>query len=131
MGWKCKTPSTIYAIRCSVNGKVYIGRTQDLERRMREHINALRKGTKDIGQRTNCGFQSDFDKYGESKFKLHILEKNVPQEDLRSREAYWIERYMAADPRYGYNLCSEKMVGGFEVVDGLPPNLSTPIEVDE
>lgn len=121
MGWKCTCPSTIYAIRCSCNGKVYIGRTQDLERRMREHLNALRKGTKDNCRRVNCGFQSDFDKYGESNFKLHILEKNVPQEKLRSRESYWIEQYRSSDPRHGYNLSSERMAEGFELVDELPP----------
>ena len=121
MGCRCKAPSTIYAIRCSANGKVYIGRTQDLERRMREHLNALRKGTKDICRRVNCGFQADFDKYGESNFKLHILEGNVAQEDLRSRESYWIEEYRSSDPQYGYNLSSERMVEGFEVVDGIPP----------
>lgn len=91
---------------------------------MREHLNALRKGTKDICRRVNCGFQSDFDTYGEDKFVLHILETDVKPEDVRSRESYWIEQYRAAEPQYGYNLSSERMVGGFEVVPGLPPKPS-------
>ena len=93
---------------------------------MREHLIELRKGTKDIGQRSNCGFQSDFNKYGEDKFVLHILEKDVKPEDVRSRESYWIEEYRSSDPQYGYNLISEKRVGGFEVVQGTPPKPDKP-----
>lgn len=121
MGWKCKGPSTIYAIRCVKNGKVYIGRTQDLERRMKEHLAELREGRKDNGQRQNCGFQSDFDKYGVDNFKVHILEENVQPDEVRARESFWIESYHAADPNYGYNLLTERRIGEFQLVKGLPP----------
>lgn len=103
MGWPIKEPSTIYAIRCIENGKVYIGRTQNLERRLREHLNELRSGLKDPGGRKNCGFQRDYDTYGESAFEVYILERAVPPEDAQNREAFWIREYRATNPNFGYN----------------------------
>jgi len=123
MGWPIKDPSTIYAIRCTENGKVYIGRTQNLERRMREHLTELKKGIKDIGGRKNCGFQDDFNKYGESCFEVYILEENVYPEHAQERESLWIEEYQSNDPEYGYNRSLWKPPSGFAVKNGLPPNL--------
>lgn len=104
MGWPIKRPNTIYAVRCIENGKVYIGRTQDLERRIREHIYELRNGLKACGGRKDTGFQSDFDKYGESAFEVYILEENVQPLDAQKREIYWIREYRATNPLYGYNI---------------------------
>lgn len=121
MGHKVNALSTIYAIRCTVNGKIYVGRTQNLERRMREHLHDLRRGGKDQRRREGCGFQKDFDTHGEDSFKLYVLEKDVAPELLQAREAYWIDRYNSANPAYGYNCLSGKKPCSFEVIDGLPP----------
>ena len=124
MGWKVTLPSTIYAIRCEQNGKVYIGRTQDIERRLREHITELRNGNKRIYNGRGYGpsdFQKDFNKYGESAFEIYILEEAVPPEVVREREAYWIAEYNATDREYGYNKNSEQPVKGFEKVKKGPP----------
>lgn len=125
MGWAIKLPSTMYAIRCSVNGKVYIGRTQDMERRMREHLTELKKG----GKRTDYGrgyepsdFQRDYNQYGENAFDVYILEENVAPEVVREREAFWIAEYRATDREYGYNRITEKPAHGLSnFKSGLPP----------
>lgn len=116
MGWEIKEPSVVYAIRCVKNGKVYIGRTQNLERRMREHMGDLQNKRK--RSRTGNGygpsdFQKDFDQYGESAFEVYVLEEDVPPDTVRDREAAWIADYQAANPQYGYNILGEKPACGF------------------
>lgn len=119
MGWKIEKPSTIYAIRCTANGKVYIGRTQNLEQRIRKHWLDLKRGFK--GNMRDPSFQHDFDRYGEESFKLYILEENVPPETANDREAYWIAEYMATNPKYGYNKLNGDPAPNFEISPGLPP----------
>lgn len=104
MGWPIREPSTIYAIRCIANGKVYIGRTQDLDRRVREHLYELRRGLKNCGGRKDNGFQHDYNKYGEYAFEVYVLEDRVPPSEAQNREVFWISEYNSTNPIYGYNI---------------------------
>ena len=126
MGWNINGPSTIYAIRCTKNGKVYIGRTQNLERRIREHWLDLKRGYK--RKMRDPSLQQDFDRYGEESFMVHILETDVPPDKVESREAFWIVEYDATNSKYGYNKLSGIKKLDFEVSATLPPNLSKPRE---
>lgn len=130
--------SMIYAIRCTETGRVYIGRTYDLERRLKEHFNELRNGNKTIkakvftpakpyGQSTRIQskFQQDYDEYGEGAFEVFILEENIAPSKCKEREAYWIAEYCATDPRYGYNRLTESSEPAVKaIVHGLPPNIA-------
>ena len=118
--------SSIYAIRCKSTGKVYIGRSQDPYERARQHFQRLKRGDCECGA---ASFKDDFDKYGAADFELYILEKDVAPDKFREREGFWISKYRATDPRYGYNKDTMKIVETFTVADGLPPNLSRPQEV--
>ena len=63
MGWPITHESVIYCIRCKENGKVYIGRTYDLNRRIKEHFSELRRGMKHgyaAGRCAASGWQKDF-----------------------------------------------------------------------
>lgn len=126
MGWPITHPSTIYAIRCKPNSRVYIGRTYRLEKRIREHFTELRRGQKTAfvykGPRALSMFQTDYNKYGEDAFEVYILEQDVPPEKCKEREAYWISEYHSVDPRYGYNRYDEhlKPIGPVPKA-GLPP----------
>ena len=67
MGWPITHESVIYCIRCKENGKVYIGRTYDLNRRIKEHFSELRRGMKRgyaAGRRAASGWQKDFNEFG-------------------------------------------------------------------
>lgn len=113
MGWPITKPSTIYTIRCRANGKVYIGRTCRLEKRVKEHFDELRKGQKtccDYANRTRIKshMQEDYDKYGKNAFEVYVLEEMVPPEKCKEREAHWIAQYNAAAPDYGYNKLTEQ-----------------------
>lgn len=119
MGHKIKNPSTIYAIRCIKNNKVYIGRTQRFEQRIREHWLDLKRGFK--GNMRNPSFQNDFDRYGEECFAVYILEENVPPAAANEREAFWIAEYRATNPAYGYNKLNGDNEPAFKFSRGLPP----------
>ena len=115
----------VYAIRCKENGKVYIGSTIQLEKRIYQHFRELNAKAKTRISNVNRLksydiWQSDYDKYGKEAFEVYCIEQNIPQEELRKREAYWIDEYKAKDPNYGYNargLVKETTVITF----GLPP----------
>lgn len=109
--------SSIYAIRCKTNGKVYIGRSQNPSERMKQHLQCLK-----IGE--NCGtasFKEDFDKYGASDFEGYILESNVAPTRFREREAFWIGEYRATNPAYGYNKDTMEVGLVMKIHKGLPP----------
>ena len=130
MGWPITRPSVIYAIRCKTSSRVYIGRTYRLEARLKEHFSELRRGMKtwyaaEEGRHISQ-FQKDYNKYGEENFQVYILEKDVPPEKCKEREAFWIDEYHSADPRYGYNRYDEHMKPQIPpVIEGLPPKRKT------
>ena len=51
----------IYQIQNKINGKIYIGQSIDIEKRLKQHLRYLRKS-----QHYNSHFQNAFDKYGEN-----------------------------------------------------------------
>lgn len=82
---------SIYKITNTKNGKVYIGQSKDCTRRFRDH---------QTGRMSNL--HKAFIEYGADAFTMEILEKDV--ENYDEREIYWIAKYRATDPRYGYNV---------------------------
>jgi len=84
----------IYKITNSVNDKVYIGRSTDLERRW---------STAKKYQGFNNYLMSAFKKYGLSQFKFQVL-KVCTRENLDGLWQFYIRAYCSFDQRYGYNL---------------------------
>ena len=126
MGWPVTHPCTIYAIRCSVNGKVYIGRTYRFNQRIKEHFYELRQAkkrkTEKKGIRTSTHFQEDYNIYGESAFEVYILQENVPPDKVKETEAFWICEYKATNPDFGYNVFDEKIRPiESSIKQGIPP----------
>lgn len=112
--------SSIYAIRSKTTGRVYIGRSQDPYLRMQQHFQHLKRGDRYCG---TDAFQEDYERYGADDFEAYILEQGVEPQRFQERESYWIDRYKATDPRYGYN--KDKMeYKKIPFVPGLPPNIS-------
>lgn len=87
----------IYKISNKVNGKVYVGKSIDIERRYREHFNDL-KNNKDTTY-----LQRAWNKYGEENFEFSIL-KECQSEELRCWEEYYIELHESCNREKGYNL---------------------------
>ena len=89
----------IYKIKNKINGKIYIGQSNNIERRWREHKSrSLNKENKDCNMKIYEAIKT----YGLTNFELSIIEK-CKKEELRDREIYWINYYNSMDFNFGYN----------------------------
>lgn len=87
----------IYAIRNTVDGKVYIGQSSDIISRKNKHYRLLRNGS-----HHNDHLQLSYNKYGEKVFEFSVIE-SVELSLLNTRERYWIEQYNSNNNEFGYN----------------------------
>ncbi|RWX70415.1 hypothetical protein EN780_03205 [Mesorhizobium sp. M4B.F.Ca.ET.089.01.1.1] len=93
----------IYSILNLVDGKRYIGKSIDIERRWDQH----RKG------QTNRHLHNAFKKYGLASFRVEILEQFevVDEHALAERELAAMDIYKTCDRRFGYNLRRDSSSG--------------------
>lgn len=77
----------IYKITNTVNGKVYIGQSINIEKRWKRHIYELSKN-----RHGNLHLQSAWNKYGSSSFVFKVL-KICSKEKLNYYETYYWEQY--------------------------------------
>jgi hypothetical protein len=98
----------IYKITNLVNGKIYIGSSEEIENRWNAHFNQLMSE-----KHINIYLKRAWKKYGEQNFKFEIIEK-CDQEILIQREQYYLNTLLFAqeyirkeDVRFlklGYNI---------------------------
>lgn len=87
--------SGIYRILNKINGKCYVGQSENIAKRWFHHRWELQRK-----KHINVYLQNAWDKYGEENFEFQVLEL-CPIEQLDEREIYWISFY---DSKYdGYN----------------------------
>lgn len=86
----------VYAIKNTVNNKMYIGSSTDLKMRKSVHISSLRGG-----YHSNDSLQSDWNKYGEQSFSFDVIEFVSP-ELLVEKEAEYVIKHKA-NMSGGYN----------------------------
>lgn len=90
-----KVYSGVYKINFP-NGKIYIGISNDIKRRINEHNTDFRN---------NLPIELAVQKYGEIKSFILLEEINPLERDLmREREKYWINFYKSNIREIGYNL---------------------------
>jgi len=89
----------IYSITNKVNGKIYIGQSQNIEFRWFQHKNNLNKN-----KHVNTHLQNAWNKYGEDNFEFCIVEES--EENLNEKEKHYIKLYNSNAELYGYNLTS-------------------------
>jgi group I intron endonuclease len=87
----------IYKIENLVNGKVYIGKSKDIERRWKQHKKNMNKPER--REPIYFGLR----KYGIENFSFEIL-KECPKEDLNDFECFYIRLYCSWNRKYGYNV---------------------------
>ena len=94
--------SGIYKMTNTVNNKVYIGKSRNMHQRFIDYVGDIRKGKKRF-------ILDAIRKYGWEAFRLEIIElyptREIPNDYLLDREAFWIKIYQAAKRGIGYNLC--------------------------
>ncbi len=91
----------IYKFTNKINNKIYIGKTQNLKKRISTHIR-LSKNPKNR-------FHLAIKKYGINNFKVEVLKVCKNQIDLSEREQYYISYFKSI--KKGYNL-TEGGTGG-------------------
>ena len=96
----------IYKIENLINGKVYIGKSKNIENRWRTH-------KKELNNNSHCNkhLQNAWNKYGKENFKFEVIEE-CSMDLLDKQEIYWISEYNSNC----YNLTK----GGDGVVEPLP-----------
>jgi group I intron endonuclease len=87
----------IYVIRNTVDNKVYVGKSININKRFAKHQYSLLLNTQQ-----NKHLQRAWNKYGEGNFKFEILEL-CSELQLNDREIYWISKLNSTDSKYGYN----------------------------
>lgn len=90
--------SGIYCITNLVNGKRYIGYSNNLYDRISWHITALKLGSHHCDH-----LQKAINKYGMVNFNAHVLEL-CSRESLRKREIYYMKEFNTNDHSFGYNM---------------------------
>lgn len=86
----------IYKITNAVNGKVYIGLTQNpVQERFRRHVNDAKNHVIDTH------LTRAINKYGEENFSWEIIDSAATREELVEKEEYWIRYYDSCHK--GYN----------------------------
>ena len=88
----------IYMIKNKVNNKVYIGKSVDINVRLRNHKSYLNNNI-----HINKHLQHAWNKYGKENFDFLIVEE-CAHSDLNDKEVYYIQMYKSYDDRHGYNL---------------------------
>ena len=84
--------NVIYAYKKKSSNKiVYIGQTNNLDYRHRQHIkyDPYNSNNKEYNYPLSRGIR----KYGENEYELIILEDNLRLDQLNDREIYWIKYY--------------------------------------
>lgn len=93
-------------IRNLVNGKVYIGKSNNIGLRLKGHRRVLNKDVCDSD--TNNYLFRAWKKYGADQFEGILLEElNLNEELLNERELYWMGCFESLDSTKGYNLRSD------------------------
>ncbi len=91
----------IYSIKNIVNGKQYIGKSKNIQKRLKQHIYYYKKNSKD----ENRHLKNAFNKYGLINFECLILETlNKDEQLLKQKELEYIISFNTLDRKLGYNL---------------------------
>lgn len=75
--------SGVYKITNNINEKIYIGSSEDIEKRWYHHKSCLNKGI-----HINKHLQAAWNKYGEESFSFEIIEKCDPKDTLKIEQKY-------------------------------------------
>lgn len=102
-----KKLSGIYKIRNTTNGKVYIGKTVNFQRRYTSYKAAFKK--EDI-RKINPYFLNSIKKHGAENFTFEVVEP-CPVEQLAEKELEWMVEYKSTDQKFGYNLRMDSSTG--------------------
>lgn len=89
----------IYKIETLHNNKLYIGSSDNIEKRIKTHLSRLKR---DIHHSEYL--QNAYNKYGKDNLKFSVIEILETSENKIVREQYWMDYYKSYDRNFGYNM---------------------------
>ena len=92
--------SGIYSIKNTINGKIYIGSSKEVNERLSTHKRELL-----LNKHVNEHLQSAYNKYGEDAFKFEVV-CECDELNLLEMEDYYIKEFDTLNRDKGYNLVS-------------------------
>lgn len=99
--------SGIYKITNTINGKIYIGKTVNFQKRYTAYKGAFKK--EDI-RKINPYFLNSIKKYGPENFTFEVVEV-CSLEVLAEKELQWMLHYKSTEQEFGYNLRMDSSTG--------------------
>lgn len=99
--------SGIYKIENIVNGKMYVGRSKNINKRLGAHKSELRHN-----KHGNPHLQAAWNKYDETNFICLPIEF-CDIDLLKEREDFWIKELKTLDRNFGYNIKEEDAQGRY------------------
>lgn len=106
----------IYKVTNNINGKVYIGRTKNIDARWKNHCMTAKSG------KYCYKLHKAIRKFGPENFTVEQIDCSATKEEADAKEVYWIEKYNSMES--GYNSSPGGKAGGhrkkvMSVEDGL------------
>ena len=89
---------SVYEIRCIKNNRVYIGQTNNVDKRFANHKYHLR-----VGDHDNVYLQYDYNIYNEFNFKYMVLKECCSRVEAKQFEDYYIEMNGGIESNRVYN----------------------------
>ena len=106
-----KTPyGYIYKVSNTINGKVYIGKTEKtIEERWSKHLENARelKRAREANPHEKIEgthLNNTINKYGSNAFIVNQEDVAYSREELNEKERYWVKEYDSMNPDKGYNM---------------------------
>jgi group I intron endonuclease len=88
----------VYKVTNSVNGKIYIGITYNVDKRWRKHQRNANSPA------YSSRFYSAIRKHGVEYFSIEVIYCSLFRDDVMEKEIYFIREYNSIDKNYGYNM---------------------------
>lgn len=89
----------VYKILCITSNKFYIGSSDNIFRRFKNHKNDLNKN-----KHSNSYLQNAWNKYRENQFQFTIVEIVISPNDLLKKEQEYLDNLMLWKRKIGYNI---------------------------
>lgn len=90
----------IYKITNLINGKIYIGKTSDINKRWQKHIEIAKLKSPRLYQYLH----KSINKYGVENFIIEIIEDFLDEQNAFEKEKFWITQLNTKDQNIGMNL---------------------------
>lgn len=97
------TVQCIYMLTDKTNGKIYVGQTRNLTKRLAKHRYVMNHPEAVNKKREYLIYQAHAGENFDEVFEPSILEVVEDESRLNDREVYWIDKLNAMDSEVGYN----------------------------